>query len=99
MRMRIIVPAIIVIGLLCALLMRPHPREIPAQAVPQPIISPEPKPVAPVQTDVPTMTLTQTVPAESPRERVLAKLREWDDDDRPDLREQRMSELAALLEG
>ncbi len=97
MRTKIIVPAVVVIGLLCWLMMRPHPQshEVPARITPQKNISPELQPVASPQPVSPAVTRA----AETPTELVLAKLQAWDDDDQPALREQRMQELAALLDG
>ncbi len=99
MRTKIVVPAIIVIGLLCALLMRPHPQshDVPDRIAPQKNIAPKFEPIASPQPVSPAVTPAKS--AETPTELVLAKLQAWDDDDRPDLREQRMQEIAALLDG
>jgi hypothetical protein len=101
MRTKIIVPAVVVIGLLCWLLVRQHPQasDVLARADSQTTISAKPEPVVVVQTDSSVVAPAQMVPVQTPTELVLAKLQEWDDDDRPDLREQRIRELAALLEG
>jgi hypothetical protein len=101
MQTRIIVPAAVVIGLLCWLLVRQHPQshKVPVRTDSQTMISAKPEPVAIVQADVPAVAPAKIVAVQTPTELVLVKLQEWDDDDRPDLREQRIRELAALLEG
>jgi hypothetical protein len=53
--------------------------------------------MADVPAELPAVALVEM--EESPSALILAKLRAWDDDDRPDLREQRIKELAALLKG
>lgn len=96
MRIKFIVPVALIFGMLCWLWL--HPRRHPA---PMRTMSPAlalAKPAS-VQTEVLTVIPMKMVPAETPTEVVLAKLRAWDDDDRPDLREQRMQQLAALLDG
>jgi hypothetical protein len=95
MRTKIIVPVVIVIGLLLSVFIHPRP---PAHEVPD-RITPQPQPVASPQPLSPAVTPAKSVATETPKELVLAKLQEWDDDDQPDLREQRIRELAALLDG
>jgi hypothetical protein len=97
MRIKIIGPLILISSLLCWLLLHRHQQEVRIHAVPQ-IIVPQ-KQIASVETDFQTVVPATATPAETPTERVLSKLRAWDDDDNPDLREQRIQELAALLSG
>jgi hypothetical protein len=98
MRTKIIVPAVVVIGLLLSVFIHPRPRanEVPDRITPQP--GPKPQPVAPTQPPAPT-TPSKSVVTETPTELVLAQLQAWDDDDQPELREQRLRDLAALLGG
>src|SRR5215472_14083827 len=98
MRTKIIVPAVIIIGLLLSVFIHPRPQahEVPDRITPQP--GPKSQPVAPAQPVSPAAAPAKSVAAEKPQALVLAKLREWDDDDQPDLREQRLGELAALLD-
>src|SRR5215469_5687340 len=100
MRAKFIVPAVVIIGLLLSVFIHPHPqrRKVPDLEIPQPSQK-SPRPVAPTQLISPAATPAKLAATETPKELVLAKLREWDDDDRPDLREQRIRELAALLDG
>lgn len=96
MRIKISGPATLIFGLLCWLLLHSRQHAAPMRMMP-PALALE-KPVG-VQTKTPTVTPANIVSVEAPTEVVLAKLRAWDDDDRPELREQRIEELAALLEG
>lgn len=99
MRTKIIVPAIVVIGLLLSLLVRQRPHEVSNNAVSQTVTSPELQPVVSPKPVSSAVGPAKPVSSETPEELVLAKLLAWDDDDRPDLREQRLRELAALLDG
>ena len=54
---------------------------------------------APRDIQAPVVAPAKTIPDQTPAEVVRALLQAWDDDDNPDLRERRLSELAALLSG
>jgi hypothetical protein len=99
MRTKIIVPAVIIVGLLLSVFIRPGPQlhEVPDRITPQP--GPKPQTVIPTRPVSPTVTPVKSMVIETPTELVLAKLRAWDDDDQPDMREQRVRELATLLDG
>jgi hypothetical protein len=99
MRTKFIVPAVVIIALLLSAFIRPRPQthEVPDRMTPQP--GQKAQPVAPTQPPSPAVTSSKSVLTETPTELVLAKLREWDDDDQPELREQRLRGLAALLDG
>jgi hypothetical protein len=99
MRLRIIVPGAAMVCLLLWLGVHPHKAEVASRVMVK-AVAPEPSAVN-VREDfqIQTVVPEKAVPAEMPEELVRAKLQAWDDDDRPDLREQRIQELAALLDG
>src|ERR1700722_20754149 len=97
MRTRFIILTVIIICLLWYARQSRHVSS-PARPVIEQEIVPQ-KSVADSPINFQAVVPIKTVPTESPGELILAKLQAWDDDDRPDLREQRIQELAALLEG
>lgn len=99
MRLRVIIPGISMICLLLWLCMNPRKAGVESHTLVAAAAAEKVATSVPSAIQIQTVALKKNVPAQTPGELVLAKLQAWDEDDRPDLREQRIKELATLLSG